>query len=137
MLVSAKYDYACRALLELSLHWPNTEPLPITVIAERQGIPVKYLIQILIDLKNMGLVKSIRGKEGGYILAKAPNNITLKEVIENIEGSLLGITDSAKKGSILLPIWIEVEKALSDVLEKITFEDIANKFRETSLMYQI
>jgi Rrf2 family protein len=85
----------------------------------------------------MGLVKSIRGKEGGYILTKAPNSITLKEVIENIEGSLLGITDSSKKGSIFLPIWIEVEKALSDVLEKFTFEDIANKVREMSLMYQI
>lgn len=137
MLVSAKCDYACRALLELSLHWPNKEPLTINVIAERQGIPVKYLVQILIDLKNMGLVKSIRGKEGGYVLAKAPNTITLKEVIEHIEGSLLGITDSAKKGSIFLPIWIEVEKALNEVLEKFTFEDIANKVREMSLMYQI
>ena len=137
MLVSAKCDYACRALLELSLHWPNTDPLPINVIAERQGIPVKYLVQILIDLKNMGLVKSIRGKEGGYVLAKAPNTITLREIIEHIEGSLLGITDSAKKGSIFLPIWIEVERALNDVLEKFTFEDIANKVREMSLMYQI
>ncbi len=136
MLISAKCDYACRALLELSLHWPNTEPLPINVIAERQGIPVKYLIQILIDLKNIGLVKSVRGKEGGYILAKAPNSITLKEVIEHIEGSLVGIREGIK-GSSLLPIWLEVEKSLNEILEKFTFEDIANKIREISLMYQI
>ncbi len=136
MLISAKCDYACRAILELSLHWPNTEPLPINVIAKKQGIPVKYLIQILIDLKNMGLVKSIRGKEGGYILVKAPNSITLKEVIEYLEGPVIKIGEVMRKSS-LLPVWIEVEKSLSEMLNKFTFEDIVNKLRESSLMYQI
>jgi Rrf2 family protein len=70
MKLSAKSDYALRAILELSLHWPKNEPLSLTTIAKRQQIPLKFLSHILLHLKDIGLVHSLRGKEGGYLLAK-------------------------------------------------------------------
>ena len=89
MRVSAKCDYACKALLELALHWPNKEPVQIHEISEKQDIPIKYLVQILIQLKRIGFVDSIRGKEGGYNLAIAPDRITLGKVMREIGGPLL------------------------------------------------
>ncbi len=89
MRISARCDYACRALLELALHWPNIEPVQTYTISEKQDIPMKYLVQILIQLKRMGLVESARGKHGGYSLAKPPNKISLGEVIREVGGPLL------------------------------------------------
>ena len=65
MRISARCDYACKALLELTLHWPSKEPLQLHTISENQGISTKYLVHILIQLKRMGLIESIRGKQGG------------------------------------------------------------------------
>ena len=89
MKISAKIDYACRALLELALHWPNKEPLPITEIADKEKIPVKFLVHILINLKNLGYIQSVRGNRGGYLLVKNPSEINLLEVIQNLKGSFL------------------------------------------------
>lgn len=140
MWVSARCDYACKALLELALHWPNKAPLQIQVISKKQGIPLKYLVQILIQLKNAGLVASIRGKEGGYNLTKPPERISLGELIRQIEGSLLPRSDSAvKRQTVFAPIWAEVEYVIAKVLDEITFEDITNKIRgmKGSVVYQI
>ena len=83
MKISAKIDYACRALLELSLHWPSQEPLQVDQIAQRQRVPVKFLTQILIHLKQVGYVESVRGKKGGYLLRKLPKEIKLNDIMEN------------------------------------------------------
>ena len=121
MKISAKTDYACRALLELSLHWPNSEPLAIHVISKHQNIPVKFLIQILLNLKQLGLVQSIRGKKGGYILGKAPREITVCQIIQNFsEGNL-------NHSSVFEPIWQEAEKMYFDFLKGKNFEIIAQK----------
>lgn len=125
MRISARCDYACRALLELSLHWPNENPVPINVLAHKQKIPMRYLVQILIQLKRMDLVLSVRGKDGGYKLARAPQDISLGEVIRQISGHLLPLAETAQdKRSVFKPIWNEVEKSMSKVLDGITFEDI-------------
>lgn len=140
MRISARCDYACKALLQLALHWPDKEPLQIHTISEKQGIPMRYLVHILIQLKRMGLVTSSRGKEGGYVLAKPPNRISLGEVLRQIGGPLLPVANSAtKRGSAFATIWSEVEGAMSKVLDKVTFEDIANKARgmEKAIIYQI
>lgn len=69
MKISAKIDYACRALLiELGLHWPDNRPMQVSAIAKRQKIPMNFLVHILITLKELGYVDSIRGKSGGYVL---------------------------------------------------------------------
>jgi len=140
MRISARCDYACKALLELALHWPSKEPLRIQTISKRQGISMRYLVQILIQLKRIGLVASVRGKQGGYTLAKTPREIRLGEVIREVGGPLLPSAASAtKKKSVFAMIWKEVEGAMARILDKITFEDILNKARgmERTIMYQI
>lgn len=140
MRISARCDYACKALLELALHWPNNRPISRNVISEKHNIPMKYLVQILIQLKRMGLVDSIRGKQGGYKLAKAPNEISLGEVLREVGGPLLPLANSITEGeSVFTKIWKEVEEAMAKVLDNVTFEDIANRAKglENAIIYQI
>ena len=86
MNLSAKTEYACIAVLELSLRHDNGEPVRIRSIAENHGIPSRFLVQILLQLKGAGLVSSTRGAAGGYQLAKPPSQITLENVMTVIEG---------------------------------------------------
>ena len=140
MRISARCDYACRALLELSLHWPSSDPLQIQQISERQDIPFRYLVQILIQLKRMGLATSLRGKQGGYNLAKAPREISLGEVMREIGGPLLPIARTVvKEKSVFSGVWKEVEGAMTKILDRVTFEDICEKIKhkENIIMYQI
>ncbi len=140
MRISARCDYTCKALLELSLHWPRKEPLQIHVISKKQDIPIKYLAQIMVQLKRLGFVNSARGKQGGYNLSISPGNISLGEVIREITGPLLPLANSAsKKRLVFSMIWGEVEDSMAKVLDKITFEDIANRAsgRKGVVMYQI
>lgn len=140
MKISAESDYACRALLELALNWPDRKLVQVSVIAKKQNIPIKYLEQILIELKNIGMVESVRGKQGGYRLVKEPRKISLGEVMRKTRGPLLQIADAAeKREAVFTPIWKETEEAIAKVLDKINFEDIANKAKSTegAMVYQI
>ena len=142
MKISAKSDYACKSLLELSLHWPNQVPLQINEIAERQKIPIKFLIHILIHLKQAGLVKSTRGKRGGYVLAKPPGEIRLSDIWRNLEGENPPATETLKKKAnqdIMAAVWNEVENGVSGIMRSINFEDICNRARANNknFMYEI
>ncbi len=128
MKISAKIDYACRALLELSLHWPNQEPLQAEAIAGRQRIPQKFLTQILIHLKQIGYVESVRGKKGGYLLRKLPREIKLNDIMENFQDA--NNSRDEKSNPIFSPIWREVNQEFLKAMEKFTFEDICNRKRE-------
>jgi Rrf2 family protein len=85
MRISAKAEYACVAMLELARNYNEAQPLRIKAIADSQGIPPRFLVQILLQLKAAGLVVSARGAAGGYQLSRPPTNITLAEVIKAIE----------------------------------------------------
>jgi Rrf2 family protein len=140
MRISAESEYACRALLELALNWPARKLIQVSAIAKIQDIPIKYLEQILIQLKSARLVESVRGKQGGYRLAKAPGEISLGEVMRKIEGPILKLADTAtQKKSVFTAIWKEVEGSIVKVLDKVNFEDIANKTKgiEGTMIYQI
>lgn len=140
MRISAESDYACRALLELSLKWQGKCLVQVSIIAEKQGIPIKYLEQILLQLKNAGLINSVRGKYGGYKLAKSPAEISLAEVLRRIKGPILQVSDTAaRKESVFSGIWKEIEGSIVKILENINFEDIANKAKgmEGVMSYQI
>lgn len=140
MRISAESDYACRALLELALNWPDRKPAQVAVIAAKQAIPVKYLEQILIQFKSAGIVESVRGKQGGYRLAKAPREISLGEVMRRLKGPLVQLADSAsREESVFTAVWQEVEGAIVRVLDKITFAEIADKAKSTDNVtsYQI
>ena len=129
MKISAKTDYACRALLELALHWPPKEPLQIQEIARNQKIPVKFLTHILVQLKQSGYVESSRGQKGGYVLIKAPKDIRLGDVIRdfsNIE-FIPKKKNKSNQGQVLSEIWVESEIVFWDYLSKITFEHIRTR----------
>lgn len=128
MKISAKIDYACRALLELSLHWPNQEPLQVETIAGRQKIPQKFLTQILIHLKQIGYVESVRGKKGGYLLRKLPREIKLNSIMENFQDT--NNSRDEKSNPVFSPIWREVSQEFLKTMERFNFEDICNRKRE-------
>jgi|SRR3989338_2060270 len=137
MKISAKIDYACRALLELSLHWPNPEPLQVEQIARRQRVPVKFLTQILIYLKQAGYVESVRGKNGGYLLRKLPREIKLNDIMENFQDT--NNSRDEKSNPIFNPIWREVNQEFLKAMDKFNFEDICNRKRQSdnTLTFQI
>ena len=142
MKISAKIDYACRSLLELALRWPNQIPLQVSEIAQRQSIPMKFLIHILISLKQMGLVKSMRGKRGGYVLVKSPAEIRLGDLMMHFSGvsELNPQRSNQSKGhSVMSLVWQEVDEAVSGIMRNINFEDICNRVRATdkNFMYEI
>jgi len=140
MRISARCDYACKALLELSLHWPNKEPMQIGDIARKQKIPQRYLTQILIQLKRLGFVKSLQGKEGGYNLDRPPESITLGEVMRAIGGPLVPLASSVKQEkSLFFDIWKEAEQAIARVMDKVTFREICEKYynKGKAILYQI
>src|ERR1700722_3052267 len=89
MRVSAKAEYACVAMLELAANYKEPQPVRIKAIAEAQGIPQRFLVQILLQLKTAGLVASVRGASGGYQLAHPPESISLAAVITAIDDRTL------------------------------------------------
>src|SRR3984957_12107238 len=88
MKLSAKSDYAARAVMGLTRHYQSGESLRVEDLASEQGIPPNYLVQILIELKSQQIVKSVRGKEGGYLLARAPEQITMADVLRSVHGQV-------------------------------------------------
>ena len=88
MKLSVKSDYAARAVLGLARHYPERTALRMEDVADEQGVPPKYLPQILIELKARGIVRSVRGKDGGYLLARPPAEITLGDVLRAVQGPL-------------------------------------------------
>ena len=95
MKISAKAEYACLAVLALARQGPESSPLHIREISEAYGIPERYLVQILLQLKGAGLVASTRGAAGGYRLARAASSISLSEVLVAVDGPDASRRDSS------------------------------------------
>jgi Rrf2 family iron-sulfur cluster assembly transcriptional regulator len=133
MRVSTRGDYASRALLSLTLH-DAEGPTSVRDIAERTGLPQPYLEQILLALKGAGLVRSKRGVGGGYILAHAPEDITLAQIVSAVDGPIVvgdfgephtnGACDHEGQ-CVLLSIWGHVGEHMRELLEGSTLADIA------------
>src|ERR1700731_4208907 len=85
MRISAKAEYACIAMLQLAGHYREVVPLRIKAIADAHGIPQRFLVQILLQLKTAGLVSSVRGASGGYQLSRPPENISLAQIVNAID----------------------------------------------------
>ena len=112
MNLTAKTEYACLAMLELAQHFEGQQPVQVRRIAEGHGIPSPFLVQILQDLKRAGLVTSTRGAAGGYRLARSPQEVTLADVLEVVEGSSEPTT-CASATSPLAPVLLDVCQELS------------------------
>ena len=136
MKISAKTEYACVAMLELASRFGSGEPVRIRKIAERHDVPPRFLVQILLQLKGAGLVASTRGAAGGYHLLRPPEDLTLGEVMDVIEGSKAGSerTCSASPDSpavkALLAAWQGVEKVQREMLHAISFAELLERARE-------
>jgi Rrf2 family protein len=142
MRVSAKTDYACVAMLELASSQHSGEPVRIREIAERHNIPQRFLVQILLQLKGAGLVASTRGASGGYQLARAPEEISLREVIEVIEGPrdqpVASGAPTSPAVQVLTHVWREAAAQEHELLSNLTFADLVERTQSpTSGMYYI
>ncbi len=146
MKITYKGDYALKTILDLSLHYGNS-PITIHDLAKRADIPIKFLEQILLDLKKGGFVESRRGKVGGYLLAKKPSQIRMGDVIRFIDGPIEPIACVAKNykgcGSIyncvLRGVWQRLNKDACNIVDNISFEDLTKKVNadSSSFVYQI
>ena len=86
MKISARDEYACSAVLDLALNFDGEAPIRVQDIADRQGIPTKFLFQIMQILKRVDIVRSRRGTEGGYVMARNPSQVTVGDVIKAVSG---------------------------------------------------
>lgn len=135
MNISVKGDYALHALFDLALQRFG-EPIKIADIANRQRIPQKFLELILAGLKQGGFVESRRGAEGGYLLAKPPEAITVGQVMRYVEGAKSG--KPARKQKTTDPFadtWLRVDQAVSDVIDQTTFAELVRNWREKQSKY--
>ena len=130
MRVSTRGDYACRALLSLTLHADESGPTSVRDIAERTALPQPYLEQILLALKGAGLVRSKRGVGGGYVLARPPEEITLADILAAVDGpltQLLGAHDHCEGHCVLQEVWVGVSEETRQVLERHTLADLVRR----------
>lgn len=136
--VSTRGDYAARALVSLALRADDAGPTSVRDIAERTGLPQPYLEQILLALKGAGLVRSKRGVGGGYVLARASDEITLADIVSAVDGPIVvgdfgephtGGACEHEGQCVLLTIWGEVGEHMRRHLEGFTLADVRDMAR--------
>ena len=136
MKISTKGRYGLRILIDLATHAPE-KPRMLKDIAQSQQISEKYISRLVIDLRRAKLVRSVRGVNGGFHLAKLPEQITLLEVLETMEGPI-SVVDCVRspekcKRQMLCPahtIWAELNDGICELMSKITLDDILNAYRK-------
>jgi Rrf2 family protein len=131
MRISAKADYAVRALAELAAS-DGDKPVKGEILADSQGIPLNFLENILRELRHAGIVRTQRGAEGGYLLARPAADVNLAEVLRAVEGPLAAVQGTRPDqleydgaAASLVDVWIAVRANLRAVLEKVTLADLA------------
>jgi Rrf2 family protein len=126
--ISAKGEYAIKAVLDLALH-RDRDLIPIQEIAAREAIPQRYLEQVLLSLKRAGILTSKRGSSGGYHLTKAPEEITVGAVLRAVEGTGVPFEPQARPknghGADLVELWRRIGDAVSQVVDQLTFGELA------------
>ena len=136
MKLSTKVRYGARALLDLAQHYDNT-PVLLKDIAKRQDISLKYLDRILSSLRAAGIVKTVRGAKGGYVLAKPPSEVNLRQIVEAIEGRLELVECLRNKNyckrvnsCVMHDIWDELGDSMDSLLARTTLESLMSKEKE-------
>jgi Rrf2 family transcriptional regulator, cysteine metabolism repressor len=151
MYFSAKGEYGIMAVLDLALA-NGTDPVQAKAIADRQGIPLRFLEQILSALRHAGLIESSRGAHGGYRLSKPAEDIRVGDVIQAVDGPIAmntralprhgnGNGHRARHGSIVQGVWKEVKESVLDTLNRTTLADLCRRAQDLEekrvLMYHI
>jgi Rrf2 family protein len=130
MRISAKVDYAVRAMCEIAAHQADV-PLKAEQIASAQEIPLSFLENILVDLRRAGFVRSLRGQVGGYRMARPATQITIADVIRAVEGPLADVRGMRPEGlaftgsaAALRDVWLATRVGLRRVLERVSIADV-------------
>lgn len=135
MNISVKGEYALQAIFDLASQTPG-QPVRIADIARRQKIPQKFLEIILAGMKQAGFVESRRGAEGGYLLARPPESLTVGEVLRSIEGAGQGRGRSRRRPETpFTDMWRQVDGAVSEVIDKTTFAGLLRAWTEKQNKY--
>ncbi len=140
MKLSAKAEYACLAMLQLATHYESNQLVQIRIIAETHGIPSRFLVQILLQLKGAGLVTSVRGAAGGYKLSLPPHAISLMDVIDVIEGNSSPIGNASEKtpfAEAILSLCLEMTDLQRNRLSNITLIEMVDKASSREPNYTI
>jgi Rrf2 family protein len=139
MKISTKGRYGLRALVDLSINGRNGLPVLLSDIAKRQGISDKYLEQIATQLHRAGIVKTVRGRKGGYLLNKADKDIKVSDVMEVLEGPICVVDcvnepDACSKSTICSTrdVWTLLSHKIKEVLSGYTLADLAKLQEEKS-----
>jgi len=139
MKFSTKGRYGLQAMLDLAVH-NNEGQVALKSIAERQGLSESYLEQLFAVLKKAGLVKSIRGSQGGYNLAASPDKITVGDILRALEGELVSDTCPAnsKEGCsssynccVTKNVWTRIQKGIDQITDSITLKQLADDFKSS------
>ena len=129
MKISVKVDYACRVMAELARLHDSGELARIEHLAETEAVPANFLAQILLDLRDHGLISSRRGNRGGYTLARPPEEISLYDILMAVEGQCLQLSGNFKgrSGRRLKQVWEEISKVLVEKTRSYTLDHLATK----------
>jgi Rrf2 family protein len=129
--VTARVDYAVRSATELAIEYPGT--LTADTIAARQGLPLAFTKQILSSMRRAALVHSQRGGEGGYRLLRAPDTVSIADIVRSVEGPLADVRGEAPETldyppstDVLRMLWVATRASLRAVLENVTLADLAS-----------
>ena len=142
MKIGSKGHYGLLALAELAANYRMRRAVQVKEIAKNQNIPSEYLGQIMVVLKRAHLVHGSRGPAGGYILARAPETISVKEILQALEGPEVGLDSKARAGSGLSSVtqklvetWARGVRAMEQVLEETTLADLCKPTAESYMYY--
>lgn len=139
MKLSVKSDYATRAVLSLARHHAHGGVVRVELLAKEHGIPPAYLVQILILLKAKGIVRSQRGKEGGYSLALPPDKVTFGDVVRAVEGAILEgpSLDGGHCPPEIRAAWQRLQEATDNAADSLTFQQLMDQSPDKEKMYYI
>ena len=133
MRISTKGRYGLRAMVDLAVNSAN-EHVSLSSIADNQDISVSYLEQVFSALRKAGLVKSIKGAQGGYMLGDKPQNITVGQILRTLEGHLSVVDDLDKEYDnkilycIKKNVWDKINSCIDEVVDSITLDDLVNEY---------
>jgi Rrf2 family protein len=128
MKISQKLEYACRAMAQLAKYHDGRTLTRLEDLAQREAVSGNFLVQILNDLRRAGLIESRRGKAGGYLLGRAADQITLRQVVEAVDPTLLqcSVTRDGDSGQSVRRAWEQVSASFLHSLDQITVESLAS-----------
>ena len=126
MKISQKLEYACRALTQLAKHHDGRTVTRLDDLAQREAISRSFLLQILNDLRRAGLIDRCRGAAGGYLLARPAEAISLRQVVDAVDPSLLqnSVAAAGESGPAIQSVWEKLSATLCDALDQVTLESI-------------